>query len=547
MPSLILLLPALGLAYGLYRFFVTFVLDPIRSPLGRLPGPPAPGWMTSHLRLILSPTSSPSIHEKYMKAYGKSFRIRGFGYFDDRLVTLDPRAITHILSNVALYEKPWQSQRVISNLIGNGLLSSEGMHHKKQRKVMNPAFSPQNMRRFVPIFNSKAIELKNRWLRLIDESKDVSTLDVAHWMNRASFDVIGLTGFDYEFNAIENENNEVYLAYKNMFDVVINQNDQPLRSLATVLFPPIDWVMPSKAVKTVRQSHEIIYRVSGELLRRKKQEFLEGKADASATKDLLGLMIKSNLSNVPESQRITDQDVMDQINTFFFAGSDTTSLAMAWTLHLLAKNPDIQVRLREEITNALPETADQDVDLNAEYSTIDNLPFLDRVIRESLRVCPPIHSSMRCALKDDLIPTSEPIKMKDGTTVAGIPIQKGQFVHVSFEAFNLDKSIWGEDAWEFKPDRWLNLPDAVSKQPGLWSNIMTFSAGPRSCIGMRFSIIEMKVFLSVLVPAFEFGIVPDLEIYAQNVVLTRPYVRGQWSRGTQLPLLITRHKRATSS
>lgn len=138
---------------------------------------------------------------------------------------------------------------------------------------------------------------------------------------------------------------------------------------------------------------------------------------------------------------------MDQINTFFFAGSDTTSLALDWTFLLLGERPGMQNRLREEILAAFP---DQEENQSLDFALIDNLPFLDKVIKESLRLIPPVHSSIRAALKDDIIPTQFPIKLADGTETHSVPIRKGQFVHVAMEGFNLDKSVWGEDAWEFK-------------------------------------------------------------------------------------------------
>lgn len=140
---------------------------------------------------------------------------------------------------------------------------------------------------------------------------------------------------------------------------------------------------------------------------------------------------------------------MHQINTFFFAGTDTTALALGWTFLLLAQNPEMQTRLREEIFSVSHGQEDDD-SIDTDSSIIDGLPYLDKVTRESLRVLPPIHSSLRVACRDDVIPTQFPVKMKDGSETHSVPIQKGQFVHVSVEAFNQDKTVWGEDAWEFK-------------------------------------------------------------------------------------------------
>lgn len=146
-----------------------------------------------------------------------------------------------------------------------------------------------------------------------------------------------------------------------------------------------------------------------------------------------------------------------------FAGSDTTSLALTWTLLLLAENLDMQNRLREEMLAIAP-GSDHSADLTPEeieslHDTISALPFLNNVSRESLRIIPPVHSSLRVATRDDEVPTSYPVALNqkdvDGKPVllpagTSVTIPKGSFVHVPIEAFNLDKEIWGENAWEFR-------------------------------------------------------------------------------------------------
>jgi cytochrome P450 len=123
--------------------------------------------------------------------------------WDERLLTLDPVSVAHVLKHYTIYEKPWQSRRLITRLIGCGLLAAEGQIHKRQRRVATPAFSIQNMRALVPLVFEKGNELMNRWMDMIVEAQkgDVKTvaggvrIDVCHWINRATFDVIGLAGW----------------------------------------------------------------------------------------------------------------------------------------------------------------------------------------------------------------------------------------------------------------------------------------------------------------------------------------------------------------
>ena len=165
-------------------------------------------------------------------------------------------------------------------------------------------------------------------------------------------------------------------------------------------------------------------------------------------------LVKSNAAtDLPEEQRISDDDILHNINTFMFAGSDTTSLALTWTLVLLAKFPDWQTRLRNELLSIRPSTPHATLstdEVESLYTVLSALPLLHNVCRESLRLIPPVHSSLRVATRDDIVPVSAPFTSKDGILRDSILVPKGTFVHVPVEAMNLDKEIWGPDAWQFK-------------------------------------------------------------------------------------------------
>ena len=174
------------------------------------------------------------------------------------------------MKNATIYEKPAPSRKIIEALIGCGMLAAEGLVHRRQRRVATPAFSVQNLRALVPLVFNKGEELKDRWMGLIQEQtvddnaekpKGIR-LDVCHWMSRATFDVIGIAGalllpqfpesitpltlpavsslaFDYHLNAIQNEENELLRAYKDMFEIGISQA-QNFRQLVSFYFPIYD-------------------------------------------------------------------------------------------------------------------------------------------------------------------------------------------------------------------------------------------------------------------------------------------------------------------
>ena len=161
---------------------------------------------------------------------------------------------------------------------------------------------------------------------------------------------------------------------------------------------------------------------------------------------IISFAVKSNMSQeIPDDQKISDEDMLNQINTFLFAGSDTTALAMTWILYHLTQSPDIQKRLREELL-----TVPENDDAYALFQELDQLHFFDNVVKEGLRLVSPVHSTLRVAMHDDEIPLSEPVKQSDGSVLWSVRIKEGQIVHIPMEGFNLDRASWGQDAWEFK-------------------------------------------------------------------------------------------------
>jgi len=280
-------------------------------------------------------------------------------------------------------------------------------------------------------------------------------------------------------------------------------------------------------------------RIGEQLLRESKASLMasdglsgESEKIPSKRRDLLSLLVKANTTaDLPPSQRMNDEDVLAQVPTFLVAGHETTSSATAWALFALTQNPEAQTKLRDELLTVGTDNPTMD-ELHA-------LPYLEAVVRESLRIHAPVPFTARVATKDDFIPLSTPVRDEHGNMLEGLRIRKGENILIPILPLNRAKSIWGEDALEFRPERWQNIPEAANTIPGLWSNLMTFLGGPRACIGYRFSLVETKALLFTLIRAFEFELaVPPSDLVKRSGLVQRPVVKSDVKAGNQMPMIL---------
>lgn len=247
----------------------------------------------------------------------------------------------------------------------------------------------------------------------------------------------------------------------------------------------------------------------------------------------MSILMRANMK-ASDEDRLPDSEVLGQISTLLFAAMDTTSNVLSRILHLLAVHPDVQEQLRTEIINAGQTSGD------FTYDQLVSLPFLDAVCRETLRLYPPVATILRTTRQDIVLPFSSPITGVDGQEMHEIMVPKNTNVVVSILNCNRVPALWGPDSYEWKPERWLSpLPHALTEGhiPGIYSNQMTFLGGGRACIGFKFSQLEMKVVLSVLLSRFRFS-PSEKDIVWEMSTISIPTIKGH-PRCPQLPLKIS--------
>ncbi|KIY62984.1 cytochrome P450, partial [Cylindrobasidium torrendii FP15055 ss-10] len=445
-----------------------------------------------------------------------------------RLIVSDTKAIAHILQDVTNYKKPPSLQYHLTRMVGSGVLVVEGEQHRKQRRIMNPAFGNLYVKELSPVFMEKSLELRDIWAQeCASRSDGIYRTDAVTWLSKLTLDIIGRAGFNYDFHAMEPhaEHDELQEAFSTIFGAGsavfrILQGHVPLLRL-----------VPTQAQRAITKAKKTMNDIAGRLLAEAKQIQSATGEKLWDARDMLSLLVRSNTSpEVPENQRMSDEEVMSQIPTFFVAGHETTATALAWMLFALTRAPHVQQKLRNELLSVPTSTPSFD-ELNA-------LPYLDAVVRETLRLHSPVTTTSRISTQDDILPLSKPITDRKGNVHDSIAVGKGTQISIPILAMNVDPEIWGEDADEFKPERWENLPTAVSSLPGVWGNMMSFLGGARACIGYRFSLAETKAIVFTLVRAFEFELaVRHEDIISRSYVVQRPYLASDLDTA-QLPVII---------
>ncbi|KAK2590085.1 hypothetical protein QQS21_012238 [Conoideocrella luteorostrata] len=376
------------------------------------------------------------------------------------------------------FKRPDIVRRLLEPVLGVSILLTEGEVHKVQRRNLMPAFAFRHVKDLYPVFWKKAREVAQTMTASANDN-GVAELDALDWANRCTLDIIGVAGLGVDFGSIQDPSNPLAVTYKSL---MTEQGGSRILGLLHLLLPM--WIVrniPMRRNSVLDIANRTIRGVCRNLIRDKKLK-LANKERRDV--DILSVALESGL--------FSDENLVDQLMTFLAAGHDTTASALTWATYLLSCHPDVQTRLRNEVRENLP-PLDADTDIMS--GDIDKLPYLNAVCNEVLRVFSPVPRTSREAVED--------------TTIQGQHIPKGTVIMLSPWGTNVDQNLWGDDAAEFKPERWLGAEGADPKivaGGGANSNyaFLTFLHGPRSCIGASFARSEFACLLAAWVGRFEF-------------------------------------------
>jgi len=371
-----------------------------------------------------------------------------------------------ILDHAKLH-KSALTKLVVGPLLGQGLLISEGDFWRRQRRLAQPAFHRSRTNEYSPVMVECALQHIGHW-------RAGETRNIAEEMMKITLEVAVRTLFG---TSLAGDSTSIGNAMTFLMRHYLRRARTPWRV-------PASWPTPAnrRARREVEYMDSLIYRIIS-----------DRKKDTRPRNDLLSLLMSA--MNEDGSQ-MTERQVRDESMTLFVAGHETTALSLAWTWYLLGKNPAAEARLHEELHATLAGRP-------AEASDLENLPYLNAVILESLRLYPPAYMMARTNV--------EPIRL------GGYEIPPRSTLLASQWVMHRD-SRYFEQPGQFIPERWLDGLDH-RLPPGAY---FPFGDGPRRCIGQGFAQLETALVIAAIAQKFRFRLKNGFPVIPEPLVTLRP-------------------------
>ncbi|KAK0531124.1 hypothetical protein OC835_003776 [Tilletia horrida] len=524
-----------------YIFYITWLRPRYFPRVRGLPTPPLGGWLLGHLPAMLADEPERTLrrwYEQYGKETGAIRFVSAVGL--ERIVITRYAALKHILVLKPYdFPKPPWAAKILQSVVGEGLLTYEGKAHKDLRMYMNKAFSNKHLQAQYELYHGPVQNFIKIIRGEIEKGNGKTRMDMYAWSSRCLLDIIGRAAFGIEIDSLHHDKSPLGTAYHNL---VLLQSAENLAGFIFLMNIPfglgsrtVFWLSSkpwgsdavASAVKWLTRiglgilGNELkdmiiftrsMYTVSTVAAELREEKLAEAKklgphALDRGKVDVLSLLISASVQE-DSAYKMDAAAVKNSVLTILGAGHETTASGVTWTLWLLASHQDVQNKLRAEVQELLS------VYENPPFDKLKELPYLNAVVKESLRVEPPVPATVRQAKYDSV--------------VDGIFIRKGTVIEIPSYVVNTNiYSPWGEDAHEFKPERWFNLPDGYDPS----FSLLTFIAGAHQCIAKTMAQTEMALLTCMLIAHFKFDLVEDFPVEREASITQRP------KHG--LPLIIT--------
>lgn len=352
-------------------------------------------------------------------------------------------------------------------LLGESLLTSEGDHHRRQRRLIQPMFHHDRIESYAGAMVRHGERVATRW-------RDAEPIDVHAEMAALTLAVVGETLFGRDVDDARSE-------------IVRRSLTATLETFDRV-YSPLFRLLVRLPTPTMRRYRRIEADLDGVI----EGMIAERRASGASGDDLLTLLLHAR----EDGLGMTDRQVRDEALTLFLAGHETTANALSWTWWFLSGHPDAETALHAELDRALAGRPPTSEDL-------PRLPYTDAVVAESLRLRPPAWAMGRRAVRE--------------TRIGGETVPSGSIVVVSPWLLHRD-ARWWPDPDAFRPERWTRQENIERPR----SSYLPFGAGPRMCIGEPFARIEAVLLLATLAQRWRLRLVEAHPVEPLAVITLRP-------------------------
>lgn len=386
------------------------------------------------------------------------------------IVLNHPEAIKHVLVSKAKNYSRKSSYQFLEELLGEGLLTTEGDDWRKKRRLSQPTFSKEQMEGLIGLLESTTTDFIQQW------SKKQTNLNLDEEMNQVALAL--LTN-----SVIQSEMND------QTFKLVKDHLETALFYLTKNRFNPFKWQkkLPSLTRKKGKKSINILKDLIKDIVDHRSQ------SNQTHT-DLLAMLISA--VDTETGSKLNNIELMDEVMTMFVAGHDTTSVVLTWTIFLLGKHPEIQQKLLNEI-----DENHHDKPISSEY--LKNFTYLKMVINESMRLYPPVWAFGRKSVQED--------------EIMGYHIPKGVNCNIPVMFMHRNSRYW-EKPNEFYPEHFLE--DAVKQRDKF--AFIPFSGGEHRCIGEYFALMEVQIVLIHLLRKFKISVSNEQNTDLNLLVTIKP-------------------------
>ncbi|KAK1399217.1 Secologanin synthase [Heracleum sosnowskyi] len=408
-----------------------------------------------------------------IKAYGKS----SFCWMGPiaRVIIMEPELIQEILTNNRDFKKP--TPKPLAKFLVCGLTGCEDEKWSKHRKIINPAFYVEKLKNMLPAMCLSSGEMMKEWEILIDgNSSAVCELNVQPYIEGLMSDVISRTAFG----------SSSYIEGRKIHRLQKEQAQLTIEIVQSVYIP--GWrFLPTRRNMRLKEINSQLKRLFTDIIKRKEYTMNVGEDDNGD--NLLSLLMRSNKNEIQENGDninlgMNTSEIIEECKTFYFAGQESTSNLVIWTMIMLSIHSNWQVRAREEVLQVFGTQ-------KPDYDGLSRLKIVTMILYEVLRLFPPSTIFTRVIYKD--------------TKLGKMALPPGVQFLLPVLLVHHDTEIWGEDAKEFKPDR---FSQGISKATNNRLSFFPFSWGPRICIGNNFAMLEAKLVIAMMLQRFSFELSP---------------------------------------